>query len=352
MLKYVLTFLTVSFFAITAKCQFHGAPVFYFKNTNDDAVRVNTPDSCDFFRVILPPDSGEKLLNIKEYYRDGKLKMAANAYSYNVNYTTGIVLLDGKVIRFYPTGKRQSIANCHGMTIEGLEINYYPNGSLFCTYNYTQPYGDFLFKQDRLLWECYDKNGDMICEKGNGKWVKYNDDFTEIIEEGLVKNGFKEGEWHETAYFQYEIKYVTNYKKGIFKSGISYGKTGKSYSFTEEQEPPTYKSGYFDFFDDVKKYLKIPIDTTGKKMPADNIRISFIIEKDGHLTHFETLGDVDPKLSAAIFDALARCTDWSCRKYCGVPFRSKLTVPLKYLERWDGRRDTKIFDYTENILED
>ncbi|HTK20011.1 MAG TPA: hypothetical protein VL442_10875, partial [Mucilaginibacter sp.] len=42
--------------------------IYYYKIGPENSYIISTPDNCDFFRLILPPDSGQKLLNIKDYY--------------------------------------------------------------------------------------------------------------------------------------------------------------------------------------------------------------------------------------------------------------------------------------------
>ena len=45
--------------------------VYLIKNNGKE---VKIRDSADFVRIIEEPDSGEVYFNLKEYYKDGKLK--------------------------------------------------------------------------------------------------------------------------------------------------------------------------------------------------------------------------------------------------------------------------------------
>ena len=323
--------------------------MFYLKITEHGHHPVKTLDSCDFIRMILPPDPGDKLLNVQDYYRNGKLQMVGKTKQ-GTALINGDISLMGSCIRFYPNGKRKDISNYDDDWIQGIETEYYPDGSLFCTINHL-PHSRSWF------WDCYDNKGEKICTNGNGTWIKYDNDLKTILAEGPVKNGESEGEWHEITYLHDTIKYTAIYKNGLLKSGTSYDKAGNKYSFTAEQQIPFYeelsyfdRDGYFNFLDDVKRHLKRPRDADGKKMSLDSVYISFVIERDNHLSQFGIIGTVDPKLQSAIFDALAQCKGWHCRTYYGIPLKSGFVFPIRYLETWDGRYDKKSFYLTETVF--
>ncbi|HTK20764.1 MAG TPA: hypothetical protein VL442_14660, partial [Mucilaginibacter sp.] len=314
---------------------------------------ISTPDNCDFFRLILPPDSGQKLLNIKDYYRDGKLRAVAKAKKSMVDKSNGQSLLEGQCIMYFPSGKRQCIINYHNGSREGVEYQYYSNGNLFCAINHRG-------LNDNVMWDCFDLDGSQLCKGGTGLWKKYDSDFKTILEQGPVKDGVRNGQWHETTFMFDTIRYIADYKSGSFKSGISYDKNGHSYSFKKEQEPPFYEGGEgdFNFFDDIKHYLKIPRDSIGKKMNLDTPLISFTIDYDGKIIDPEVITKIDIKLASAIKDAVLKCKGWHCRKFYGIPFRSRLTFPITYIENSNNiatnalsvNSVTKKTHYNEKIL--
>jgi len=319
--------------------------IYYYKIGPENSYIKSTPDSCDFFRLILPPDSGKKLLNITEYYRNGNLKTAGKAKSANINKVTGNVFFEDQCIMYFPSGKRKLIINYHDGLPNGLEYQYYSNGTLFCSIN-NRGLNNF------VLWDCFDLDGSQLCKAGNGFWKKYDSDFKTILEQGPVKDGVRNGQWHETTFLYDTIRYIADYKNGLFKSGVSYDKYGHSYSFKKEQEPPFYEGGEgdFNFFDDIKHYLKIPRDSIGKKMHLDTPLISFTINYDGKIIEPEVINKIDNKLAEAIKDAILKCNGWHCRKFYGIPFRSRLTFPITYMENLNYFSTIKRTYYKEKIL--
>ena len=77
--------------------------VYYLKNTGET---VAIKDSADFFRVILPLDTstGEALYPVKEFYKDGKIKLAGSSFSDDLN-----MVFQGGVITYFHNGHRKKI---------------------------------------------------------------------------------------------------------------------------------------------------------------------------------------------------------------------------------------------------
>lgn len=89
----------------------------------------------------------------------------------------------------------------------------------------------------------------------------------------------------------------------MFVSGIGYGKDGASYPFTKKAEWANYKGGQLVFVEVFKNHLTVPKGTDGKKMSVDSIHISFTIEKDGRVTGFKTIENVNSDLNNALLQA-------------------------------------------------
>jgi len=134
MLKYTLFFLTVFFLAGSAKCEKRDTTIVYFKNSNRGYYKVSTSDSADFIRVFLPPDSGDNRPNLKEYYKDGKIKCIGKCEATQFDGSRSALMLDGTCINFYPTGKRQHQATFKNSEKVGFEYYYFPTGGYLFGY--------------------------------------------------------------------------------------------------------------------------------------------------------------------------------------------------------------------------
>ena len=71
-------------------------------------IAVNNKDSADFYRLILPPDTStdRNLFVVKDYYKNGKLKMVVKTNSQNFWLSRR-----GTCVKYFPNGKRESIEN-------------------------------------------------------------------------------------------------------------------------------------------------------------------------------------------------------------------------------------------------
>lgn len=98
--------------------------------------------------------------------------------------------------------------------------------------------------------------------------------------------------------------------------------------------------------------MVLPRDSNGKKKSADDVFVAFTIEKDGHITHLETLTPVDPDLKNAIITAFAQCKDWTPRKNFGIPVRAKITLGLKYVTGFSDKMFIDEIFYGEDQIVD
>jgi len=76
--------------------------VYYFKNSGD---KVKLLDSADFIRVVSEPDSGTKLYNVHDYYKDKKSKFIGKSSEIDP------IKLEGQGMSYYPSGKKKQYAN-------------------------------------------------------------------------------------------------------------------------------------------------------------------------------------------------------------------------------------------------
>ena len=178
--------------------------------------------------------------------------------------------------------------------------------------------------------DCYDINGNQICSGGNGQWIEYDRAFKNIVAQGRIVNGKREGEWHEQAQWPDTINYVFVYKKDIINERFGVDKKGVKYPFTLFFVNADTKGGPTTFIQSVKNHLKLPPADKDKKALVDSLHISFIVEKDGTISHCDVLGIAPSEIREALISAMKECRTWTSTKLYGVPFRTQIVLPMAY----------------------
>lgn len=335
----------------------------YLKGTDSIITRVSSLENADYVRFILPPDSGDTRPNIKEFYKSGTLKLVGKMFedgkllNPSINLT---VTFDGDCISYYPTGKKKSIIHYKAGYKQGMEYIFYPSGKLYYSIKHYDE-SDIPAKKP-LYWDCYDTEGRALCEEGNGKWMLYNKDFKEIIQDGGVKSGHLDGECHRLIYSPDTLKILYQFKRGLIVSSSAIDKKGNTYPFKVEFEKARYRTGELTFLEILRSHIRLPRDTNGKKMSMDMMHIFFVVEKDGHLDNFMVSGDTDTLLRKSIFEGLAKCNAWTPTKIYGIPYRTQIELPMQEIreysysasiatKRWVWQSKKEIF-YLEKVLKD
>jgi len=352
MLKSLLTIVIAISIANTAIGKNADTTILYFKVIGGTTASVRSLEEADFFRLVLPPDSGDNRYNIKEFYKNGKVKLIGKHYARGFNPTSGVVTFDGDCVSFYPNGKKSSVAHYKDGDKVGLEYLFYPDGKIYCCRKHQ--WTNSALKRPYLHWECYDASGNMICKEGAGKWIEYDNDFKNIIFEGPVLDGLKNGEWRGSTD---TIKYTYQFKKGFIISSVGYDKKGNAHPFNNEFEQATYRSGPLVFLERLRNRIKLPKDASGRKISIDTMHVSFVVERDGKLSQFEISGMVNPEVKTVVFAALEKSNEWIPSKIYGMPFRTKVVLPLIEVSGWNTEyRGFESYQkeiwYKETILKD
>ena len=344
MLKRVLFIVTIFLLAKEAKCQRQDTLTFYFQNDSfGKPHEVFTHKNADFMRVVAPSYSADDQCDVKEFYMDGSIKFVGRADHNKLKY--GQMQLEGDCISFFPNGKKQSIIHYEGGQKYGNEYLFYPKGTIYC-------FKKNISKRTNmpLYWECYNTAGEMITSEGKGEWIIYDNHYKNIVFSGPVNNGLMEGEWHGKDMILDSINFTSKFHKGIFVSGTGYDRSGKAYPYTHQTERITYKGGPLTFMEIFKSYLKVPKGADGKKLSLDDVKISFVVEKDGHVTQFESSGNSDAVMIKALEDALAKCRDWVPGRFYGIPCRTKITLPVDFFHGYVNNGYLKAISFEEHFL--
>lgn len=319
--------------------------LFFRQTTPNNSSTVHSIDSADYIMLILPPDAHDTRYNIKQFYKNGKIKFIGKADFKTTNFNRGIITFDGDCTSYYRNGKKYSISHFDKGLMDGSEFLFYPSGAIYCTKKH-------LYNGQILKWECYDENANMICQDGNGRWIEYDDSCKNIKMEGQVVKGYMEGEWTGKVWYPDTIRYVYHYKKSLFRSAMSYDKNGKVYPFEDDIEFATFKNGNLRFADRLHNRIKVPVDANGETISVDTIHVSFIVEKNGEISQLAVPGNVHPDLKASIIYVLSKCTGWHPLKLFGIPYRARVTFPLKEMIDYNDDGTAKGLSFYATVVKD
>lgn len=347
MLKHATLFIIGLIAANTAFCKTIDTAVMFF---NRSGKTVRTLDSAAYYMLILPPTPDDARYNIQEFYRNGKIKLIGKSDAHENSMRTGVVRFEGDCTTYYPDGNKSAFIHYKMGYKDGQEYLYYPKGNVLSVIKHVQG-SSFIFDRN-FFWDCYDDKGNAICKEGNGRWITYDDSCKYIQYGGPVKNGLMEGTWTGKIFEPDTINYTFLFKDSRVQSSVGYDKNGKAYPFKNEFERATYRSGPLVFLERLRNRIKLPKDADGKKMSIDTMHVSFVVERDGKLSQFEISGTVAQQVKDVVFAALEKSNEWIPSKVYGVPFRTRVILPLSEVSGWNNVYYLKEIQFTDVIIKD
>lgn len=301
--------------------------VFYLATSAQTALRYNmqykygheviaeSKDSADFFRLIFPRDSTDKLFLVNDFYKTGKPQMAGKSI------TPGpYVVLQGVSVQFFPNGQKKSEINFkNGKRVDDFEF-YYPNGKTYLN-------GKYDADGKLIINECLDSIGKTLAASGNGHIMKYSDDFKKIIAEGDIVNGRENGEWRGTD--GDTVNYICWYDNGILKKGVSH-LNGKEYTFKEVKIGPSFNGGDTQaLYRFIASHLNYPAEARQQNIQGKVI-LTFNIEKDGSLSNIKVARGLGGGCNEEVLRVLKLSPKWIPGQAYGIPIRIGYTMPISF----------------------
>lgn len=307
--------------------------MYFFKNNGKAII---SGDSADYVRIISEPDSGEGiLLNIQEYYKNGKIKLSGKTA------TTDGSKLTGACISYYPSGKRQRIATYdkYGM-ITGDIYDYYPNGKLYAYRQYPVSELNQLnlimgTPANILIKTCNDSTGKALAVDGYGTCIiyaenRYGIDFKTRIEEGHIRNSIKEGTWKGRYIDKNDtLTYTEIFNEGRLLWGKSKGLDGQTFRYSTRLIKPQFSEKELEPAKFIEQKIQYP-----EKAKELNIQgfvdLLVTIESDGTLTNFKIVQDPGGGLGDEALRVMKLSPKWVPGKICGKPTSIECTIQIPY----------------------
>jgi len=333
MLKSILSLVLFLLLLQAAKAGLPDSLVVYLKNSGK---KVINKDSADYYRVILPPDTNidKDLYRVYDYYSNGKPKSIATSLTQPIN-----LVLDGTCIDYFPNGKRKRIAQYKNGRSVGEIKNYYPNGKLYNIVKiqdlysgyysryYNGYYSDPGYSYKIQVIELRDSTGNLLAMNGTGHVIIFDEDFKKVLQEGDLKNNKKEGEWRgliaDTGSF------ICVFHKDELKSGISYLKSGRHYTFKQIDVKPMFSDGMDAFYLYIKKNLQYP-ESAKKHKVIGQVVIGFDIETNGTISDVTVVRGLLKSLDDEALRVVSYSPLWAPAYKFGIPIRTHYSVPINF----------------------
>ncbi len=291
--------------------------IFYLKYNGN---KVATADSADYIRVITPPDSASTLFNVTEYYVNGKRKLIGKSP------TIDPPAYEGQCATFYTNGNRASVVNFSNGTYLGNSYLYYPDNKLHAILSYdtlTAKNYDLNFK----VLACNDSAGKPTVTDGNGHFIDYNLLTKTVSEEGDVKNGSPDGEWHG-SYPAEKITYTDTYRNAQFVSGVCTMPNGVKYTYTHKVQSAEYRGGDAALIAYLKKkaHYQAPAVKPGAKRKS--VLLTMVISREGKPLGARLFGSYTPAVNNALINAANTSAGWKPALQNGRPIDAPYNVAV------------------------
>ena len=309
MIKPLLAFFITLLLFTDVEAQKSGI-VYYLTNSGK---LVSTKDSADYSMLVKQPDTaGKYLFEVYEYGKNEKLRLVTNSNTNDVN-----LKYEGRYIAYFPDGRKKAMGNYEGGDMMGRQMQFYPNGNLYCVITYNSPNVGY-------YGECRDSAGAVLTHNGNGTWKQFDDNFTEVIAEGKMENGVQEGPWRFKK--GPAENFVVDFKQGheVKKEGDDPNK-----QFAVVEVVPTYPGGMEAFYKFVVKNVNYPA-AASRKNTFGKVIISFVVEKDGSITEVKVRRGIGDGCDEEAVRVIKLSSPWQPGMQGGHPVRVAYSVPIVF----------------------
>ena len=316
--------LILSFLLVPIFCFAQAQNLYYLKENGQFGKYVQSRDSADYIRIVKEPDSGSMLYNVFEFYKNGKAKLIGKSP------TIDPPRFEGQRISFYKSGIKESTSNYKKGALFGDQYQFYPNGKIYQAKKYLDSASIYdSFNDNYLIIANYDSLGAVMVENGTGHYKGYNESFSEITEEGDVKNGKKDGLW-QGSLKERKVHYAETYNEGMLIKGIATYDDGKDAAYSKSRgTPPAFKGGLSAFGQYLSENIHYPQYERANDIKG-MVVLTFIVEKNGTLSNIKVIKSVSPRLDNEAVDILKKSPRWIPGTMFGRPVGVVYAIPINF----------------------
>ena len=268
---------------------------------------------------LLSLDSAGARLR-QEYYQDGRKLGPEVTYHKNGSVSEKTDDSEDKQIitSWYPTGQ-----------IKQIRTVFKPNPSY--KVNQATP------NQPEQVAGVWSSKGNPMVSDGYGQAVyesettsrKDTTKQTQFTEQGLYKDGFKQGVWMG-RYADESYAYQETYDKGVCQSGKAWSGGADTTRYTAVIQQPEFFGGMQGLGQFLAQNLRYPADAQRARVQG-KVFISFVVCTDGSLCDYEVVKGVDSSVDQeALRVVKAMSGRWKPGVYRGEKVRVKYNLPINF----------------------
>jgi len=259
-------------------------------------------DSAAIIRIVSGLRIGAVDYTVHDYYPNGKIKLTTKA-----KHADGSGF-SGPCAEYFKNGIMKNAETYENDTLIGSVVAYYPDGKTYMS-------GEFK-NGDLVVNECYDTTGGMLALGGEGEFISYNDERTEITDRGPIVNGLKTGLW-------------SHYENGILKSQEKMDHSSQKYP-TPEVAAQFKKGGIEGFAKFISQRLHYT-EEAKKNAIKGKVFITFVVEKDGSVSNIKLLRGLGYGLDQSAMEVIKLSSGlWVPAKLNNEIVTSQYTVPIGF----------------------
>lgn len=279
----------------------------------DSLFKETREGNHDFFRIIKNYSVDQEKYEFYEYYNSGEL------YREGVSVGNSYISPEGEVKEYYKNGKLKRISNAKNSKNLGLITEWYENGKLKFEGEYIME--DGLVSKLKII-NFWDSINTQTVKNGFGNITILND---EVEEKGMVKNYQKEGVW-EGFDKSLKLKFTESFIEGKLITGKSTDYEGIDYSYSVVSTAPTPKDGYNNFYSFVGNKIKLP---NMKNSISGRVILAFVVNKEGEIIDVEVLKSLQTEIDNATIEVLKQYGNWIPGSIRGKNVKVRYALPFK-----------------------
>jgi len=313
--------ITLSLILFATACFAQRQYIYYLQN---DGRYILNRDQADYIRVVREPDSASVLYKVFEYYPNGSKKLVGKSTTINPPKYEGLC------ITYYKNGKNQTISNYKNGILVGECTEFYPNGKPYLVKTYSNKQD--VFKEamnDYLVTAEYDSLGTAWVTDGNGYYKGYNSLFTNITDEGNIKNGKRNGQWkgYDPSL---KLSFHELYENGKLLYGVFTAATGDSVKYKKTRStPPQFDGDLKEFANYLRQNIVYPSYEKEHRIQGKVI-LSFIVETDGTISGIKILNSVSENIDKEAERVVQEAPGWEPGEEYGRKVRSYFVLPISF----------------------
>ncbi len=279
---------------------------------------VENRKEAKYFRMQA---RGKELLHgiVRFYYLDGVLAAESQ-------YVKGSK--EGSFTSFYPNGATRAEGNMRNSQEVGKWQWWYANGKPMQVQYYPEEVPRIITGPRTYRMESFwDSTGRQMVTSGTGAYYFCYDN-GKLEHKGQFLNGAPHGKWlgyHENGKPYYEEEW----KEGELVSGKSYSEEGRTYTYEQIREMPTYQGGHQGLYKYLGHTIRYP-DQARKNRIMGEVRISFTIAKDGSVTDARVIQSVGSGCDEEALRVVEGMKGWNPGKNRGQSIAVNYILPLRF----------------------